>query len=563
MTAQTETAKTDDQLVFLPLGGVGEIGMNFGLYGFGPARAREWIVVDCGVTFPGPELPGVDLVLPDISFIAKQRKHLKAIVITHAHEDHYGALVALWSQLRVPVYATPFAAGLLEAKRQSEPNAPDIPVKIFRGGDILDLGPFQIQAIQVAHSIPEPMALAIRTPVGTVLHTGDWKIDEDPVLRNSKTDAAALQALGDEGVLGMVCDSTNAMREGDSPTESSVSDGIADVIRNSKGRVAITTFSSNVGRIRAIAEASARVGRQVLVLGRSLKRVIEVASELGYLDGIPDFLAEEDYQFLPPEKTVILCTGSQGENRAALAKLARGEFRNISLGEGDTVVYSSRKIPGNEKAILDVKNGLVDLGVRVIEDTDALVHVSGHPRRNELRQMYAWVKPQIAVPVHGEAAHLSAHAELATEIGVPFVGRVRNGDMFLFGPGTPGVIEQVKVGRIYKDGNVIGDENFTGVSERRKLSYAGHVVVSVLMDDQAELIDEPEIVAMGTPQQTAEGQDFEEMLLEAVESAFISIPKRKRKDLDMVQEALRRAVRSTCDRKWGRKPVATVFVIQV
>lgn len=367
-------ASEQAELVFCPLGGVGEIGMNFALYGYGPPHKRTWIVVDCGVTFPGPDLPGVDLVLPDIRFIEEQAENLAGIVITHAHEDHYGALLDLWPRLKVDVWMTPFTASLLEAKRAGELNAPDIPVTIFRAGETFTVGPFSIEAIQVTHSIPEPVSLAISSPSGIVIHTGDWKLDPAPAL-GPKTDEARFRALGEEGVLALICDSTNAMREGESPSEEAVGVGLKEVIEKASGRVAVTTFSSNVGRIRSIAEAARDTGRQVLVLGRSLQRVINVATELGYLDGLPPFLEEEDFGYLPRENAVILCTGSQGEPRAALAKLARDEMRNVALSPGDTVVFSSRVIPGNEKGILTIKNQLIEQGVKIIEDTDALIHV--------------------------------------------------------------------------------------------------------------------------------------------------------------------------------------------
>ena len=549
------------ELVFCPLGGVGEIGMNFALYGYGPPHNRRWIVVDCGVTFPGAELPGVDLVLPDIRFIEEQVENLEAIVITHAHEDHYGGLLELWPRLKAPVWMTPFTAGLLEAKRQGEVNAPELPVTIYKAGETFTVGSFTIEAIAVSHSIPEPVSLAITTPAGTIVHTGDWKIDPAPVL-GPKTDEARFRALGEKGVLALICDSTNALREGISPSEQEVGKGLKEVIEQAPGRVAVTTFSSNVGRIRSIAEAARDAGRQVLVLGRSLQRVIDVATELGYLDGLPPFLSEEDFGYIPRENAVILCTGSQGEPRAALAKLARDEMRNVALSPGDTVIYSSRVIPGNEKAILITKNLLIEQGVKVIEDGDALVHVSGHPRRNELKQMYEWVKPRILVPVHGEAAHLVAHGSLAAMSGIPEVVQVRNGDMLRLAPGPAEIIDQVPFGRIFKDGKVVGTDEEVGVRDRRKLSFAGHVAVNVVLDDRYELAGDPDLVAIGLPQSDSSGEPMEEIMLDAAVGAVLSIPRANRRDLDLVGEAVRRAVRASANDAWGKKPAVTVFVTQ-
>lgn len=547
------------ELVFVPLGGVGEIGMNFALYGFGPADKREWLIVDVGVTFPDATLPGVDLVLPDTRFIEEQLPNLRGIVITHAHEDHYGALLDIWPKLKAPVWMTPFAAGLLEAKRQGEHGAPKIPVTVYRGGDTFEVGPFKIEAIPVSHSIPEPMSLAITSPLGTIVHTGDWKLDPAPEI-GPMTDEARFRAIGDAGVLALICDSTNAMREGESPSEQAVGEGLRGVIQKAAGRVAITTFSSNVGRVRSIAEAARDSGRQVLVLGRSLKRMIGVAAELGYMEGIPPFIAEEDYGFIPRENLVVICTGSQGEGRAALAKLARDEMKSVALSPGDTVVFSSRTIPGNEKAILEIKNQLIDQGIRIIEDGEALVHVSGHPRRSELRKMYEWTRPQIGVPVHGEAAHLVAQGSLMTASGIGQVAQVRDGDMVRLAPGAAEIVGKVPFGRVYKDGRLIGDDEAMGIRDRRKLSFAGHVALNVVLDERYELAGDPDIVAIGVAMVNAKGADMEEVMLDAAIGAFESIPRQRRKDLDLVQESVRRAVRGAANEAWGKKPLVTVFV---
>lgn len=552
----------EEELVFLPLGGVGEIGMNLGLYGYGRPGNRQWIMVDCGVTFPGPELPGVDLVLADISFLAEERRNLKGIIITHAHEDHYGGLNDLWPGLNVPVYASPFTAGMLEAKRDFEKSRGEIPITIFKQGDRINVGPFEIEAVGVNHSIPEPMSLIIRTPLGAVVHTGDWKIDLQPSL-GPLTDEQRFRKIGDEGVLALVCDSTNALRDGVSPSEQEVSASLTEIISRAEGRVAITTFSSNVGRIRSIAEAADEAGREVLLLGSSMKRVVAVARDLGLMEGIKPFLAEDEFGYVPRDKVVVILTGSQGEPRAALAKIARDEMRNVAFSAGDTVVFSSRTIPGNEKAINDIKNGLIEQGIHIITDNEALVHVSGHPRRSELQQMYQWVRPQILVPVHGEAAHLTAHGELGRQSGIASVPRLRNGEMLRLAPGPAEVIDTVQHGRIYKDGSLIGDFEEMGIGERRKLSFAGHVSVNVVLDNRYDFLGDPDLVAVGLPEFDDEGEDMEDTLYDAVLGAVESIPRAKRKDLAMLQEAVRRAVRSTVNQIWGKKPVVTVFVTKV
>jgi ribonuclease J len=552
----------NDELVFLPLGGVGEIGMNLALYGYGPPSNRQWIMVDCGVTFAGLDLPGVDLVLPDLRFLKSQKKNLKGIIITHAHEDHYGALNDLWPGLNVPVYASGFTAGMLEAKRDYEGSRAEIPITPFKQGDRINVGPFEIEAVGVNHSIPEPMSLVIRTPLGNVVHTGDWKIDQNPSL-GPLTDEARFRAVGDEGVLALLCDSTNAMRDGVSPSEEEVSAGLQKIIEAAEGRVAITTFSSNVGRIRSIAQAAEAAGREVLLLGSSLKRVTAVADDIGIMQGIKPFIAEDEYGFIPRDKVVVILTGSQGEPRAALAKLSRDEMRNVALTSGDTVVFSSRAIPGNEKAIQDIKNGLVEQGVHIITDAEALVHVSGHPRRNELLKMYEWTRPEILVPVHGEAAHLVAQTELGLQAGIKTVPRVRNGDILRLAPGPAEVIDQAPFGRVYKDGRLLGDLEEMGISERKKLSYVGHVAVNVVLDSRFDFLGDPDVVPVGLPEFDFEGESMEDTLYDAVLGAVESIPRSRRKDLATVREAIRRAVRSTANEVWGKKPIVTVFLTKV
>lgn len=548
-----------DELVFLPLGGVGEIGMNLALYGLGPADARQWLAVDFGVGFAGADLPGVDLVFPDIAYLEEERTNLAGIVITHAHEDHFGALLDLWPRLRVAVYASPFTAGLLAAKRAGHPGAPDIPVTIVRPGARRVIGRFEVEFIAVAHSILEPMALAIRTPLGTVVHTGDWKLDPEPVI-GPVTDAARLAAIGDEGVLALVCDSTNAMRGGRSPSESEVARELTKLVAEAEGRVAFTTFASNVARIRSIAEAALAADRQVVLVGRALRRAVEVAHELGYLEGLPPFLDEESYGYLPRSKVVAIVTGSQGEPRAALARIAADEHKFIGLSPGDTVVFSARPIPGNEKAINGIINQLAEQGIAIVTDRERLVHVSGHPRRDELAEMYRWTRPKIAIPVHGEAMHLAAHAAFARAQGVPSVVEIEDGVIARLAPGAAEAIDDVAAGRLYKDGTILGDLDAVGVPERRKLAFAGHVAVSVVIDGKGSLAAEPEIGLVGLPLADLAGEPFEALVMSAVLGTVESIPRPRRRDPELLRDALRRAVRAAVRDVWGKKPLCTVFV---
>src|SRR5579871_2714148 len=456
------------ELVFAPLGGIGEIGMNLAIYGIGESRRRRWLIVDCGVSFAAEEhLPGVDLILPDIRFLVEERRNIVGLVLTHAHEDHMGALIDLWPQLKVPLYATPFAAALFEARRLSERAAPEIPVNTVPPGGRLALGPFTVDFINVAHSIPESNALAIHTPLGTVVHTGDWKIDPAPLI-GAPTDEATFTALGDEGVLALVGDSTNAIRDGRSPSESDVAKTLAHLIRTAPARVAVTTFASHVGRIRAVAEAARAAEREVVVVGRAMQRVIQVARETGYLDGVQEFRGVESYGYLPPDKVLALLTGSQGEPRAALARIAQDEHPDVALSRGDRVIFSARPIPGNEKAIAKVINGLVLQGVEVITDRTHLVHVSGHPRRDELREMIGWVRPKIVIPAHGEALHLAEHAELARRAGVPHVLVCRNGDLVRLSADGPQIVDEIPCGRLYKDGKLMVSAESRTVAARRR-----------------------------------------------------------------------------------------------
>src|SRR5579862_772732 len=488
-----------DELTFAPLGGVGEIGMNLSIYGLGDRHRRSWLAIDLGVSFGDEEhLPGIDLIMPDITFLEKERKNLMGLVLTHAHEDHFGAIIDLWPRLKCPIYATRFSAALFEAKCEAEPNAPKIPVTVVPSGGRVDIGPFNVEFIPVAHSIPESHALAIHTEVGTALHTGDWKIDPTPVI-GLPTDEKRLRELGDAGLLALIGDSTNAVRDGRSPSEAEVAKTIVELVKRAKGRVAVTTFASNVARVRGVAEAAKAADREVVVVGRAMDRVVQVARETGYLDGVQNFRSPDLYGHFPPDKVLALCTGSQGEPRAALARIANDDHPEITLNKGDSVIFSSRTIPGNEKAVGSIINSLITQGVEVITDRTHLVHVSGHPRRDELRDIIGWVRPQLLIPVHGEALHLHEHGELARAAGVPKVVICRNGDLVKLGPGDPGIIDQLPSGRLYKDGSILEDSKSRAVVERRRMGFSGCAFVAIAMTETGELADDPEVDLVGIP----------------------------------------------------------------
>ena len=550
------------ELVFAPLGGVGEIGMNLSIYGVGPERKRNWLIVDVGVSFAAEEhLPGIDLILPDIRYLVEERKNIAGIVLTHAHEDHFGALIDLWPQIKVPVYATPFTAALLEAKRASEPGAPEIPVKIVPLGSRFTVGAFDVELVSMAHSIPESNALIIRTKAGAVLHTGDWKLDATPIL-GVPTDENKLRALGSEGCLALIGDSTNAVREGRSPSEAEVGKTIAELMKSSPRRVAVTTFASNVARLRAVADAARACGREVVVVGRAMERIVQVARETGYFDGVQDFRSMEAYGYLPPEKVVALCTGSQGEPRAALSRIAEDQHPEVTLSKGDRVIFSARTIPGNEKAVGRVLNGLIEQGIEVITDRTHMVHVSGHPRRGELEDLISWVKPKILIPVHGEALHLSEHAALARRAGVPTVIVCRNGDLVRLAPDA-GIFDEVPAGRIYKDGNVLVDAQARTVADRKRLSVAGTISIALAVTEKGELAADPEIDLIGIPERGREGELMADVAYDAALETFESLPRARRRDPDAIAEAVRRGVRSAVAEQWGKKPMCHIHVLAV
>jgi ribonuclease J len=555
-------AAPHQELVFAPLGGVGEIGMNLSIYGLGDERRRQWLAVDLGVSFAAEEhLPGVDLILPDIRYLVAERKNLAGLVITHAHEDHFGAIIELWPKLKVPIYATPFTAALLEAKRASEPGAPEIPVTIVPLGGRFKVGLFDIELVSMAHSIPEANALIIRTPAGTVLHTGDWKIDPTPILGDA-TDEKKLRALGEEGCRALVGDSTNAVREGRSPSEKDVAATIAEIIKAARGRVAVTTFASNVARLRGVIDAAHAAEREVVVVGRAMDRIIQVARETGYMEGVQDLRSVDAYGWLPPRKVVALCTGSQGEPRAALSRIAEDQHPDVTLSRGDTVIFSARTIPGNEKAVGRIVNGLIDQGITVITDRNALVHVSGHPRRAELEELIGWVKPQLLIPVHGEALHLSEHAALARRCGVKEVVQCRNGDLVRLSA-PAGIIDEVPAGRVYKDGSVLVEADSRTVADRKRLSFAGAVSVALALTAKGEMVDDPSVDLIGIPERDRDGGLIYEAVYDAVLATFESLPRKRRSDPDAVAESIRRAVRADIAERWGKKPMCHVHVLAV
>lgn len=543
-----------EELVFLPLGGSGEIGMNFNAYGFGPPSRRQWLVVDCGITFGNEShVPGVDIILPDICFLAEQRENVLGIVATHAHEDHIGAIAPLWPMLKCPIYATPFTARLIEGKlAEAGVTAPvrDVPV-----GGSLTLGPFAIDFISITHSILEPNLLAIRTPLGVIAHTGDWKIDPDPLL-GEVTDTAAIEKLGDEGVLALVCDSTNALVPGHSGSEAEVRDGLTALIGGLKGRVAVTAFASNVARLDSVARAAAANGRKVALVGRSMHKIVAAAKESGYLADLAPMLDAAEAADLPVRKVLYLVTGSQGEPRAALGRIADGNHRDVQLGKGDTVIFSSRIIPGNDLPIFELHNKLAALGVEVLTAEDHFVHVSGHPAREELAQMYRWTRPRIAVPVHGELRHMAEHARLAKSLQVPEALVPANGQLYRLAPGHAELIDEVPSGRMHMDGRILVAEGEGLAKARRAMGFAGLIAVTLVLDGKGRVAAEAGLLTEGMPERV------EDAVREAVDET-VRRHNPKKSDAEELRETVRRAARRAAQDAWGKKPVTRVTVIEL
>lgn len=546
------------ELAFLPLGGTGEIGMNLNLYRWREGASEKWLAVDCGIGFGGSEHPEVDVMMADPGFIAERRDDLAGLVITHSHEDHIGAVQWLWPRLRCPVYATPFAAAVLRRKLGEVGLAGQVRVNVIPSGGAFEMGPFKLRFIRLAHSIPEAQALVVETPAGIVLHTGDWKLDPSPLI-GPPTDEAALAELGRRGVLAMVCDSTNAMVEGHSGSEQDVRTTLSALIRDMNGRVAVTCFASNVARMESIALAAQDAGRSVALVGRSLRNIDAAARECGYLKSLPPFLTEDDIDDVPDDNLLILVTGSQGEARSALSRIARDDHPRVALGEGDTVIFSSRMIPGNERAIGTVQDNLVRRGVRLMTDSDHLVHVSGHPARDELRRMYRLVKPKYTIPVHGEWRHLSAHAELAREAGAePFL--LEDGDIITLAPGRPAITDSAPVGRLVLDGNRIVPLKGEVMSARRRMLYNGVVVGSVAVDQSGTLRGRPQLSAPGL----LEPNDLEtERVTDDFAEALRDIPANLRRDDDSFREAARAALRRALGRLFGKRPLVDVHLIRI
>ena len=552
--------QTSDELVYLPLGGAGEIGMNMYLYGFGPAASRKWIMVDCGVSFGDMATsPGIEIITPDPEFAVELGEDLLAIFITHGHEDHVGATARLWPRLRAPVYAPAFTAEVARRKF-AEQGLPTETVRIADWDKPVQAGPFAVSFLPVTHSIPDPAMLLIETQAGRIVHTGDFKLDPDPVI-GAPTDLDRLRQIGDQGVLALVCDSTNVFEPGEAGGEGPLRKDLERLIRNAPGAVAATTFASNVGRLKTLAECARDCGRAIVVAGRAMRRMIEIAVETGAIRDFPTVTSEDVAQTLPAEALFYLITGSQGEGRAALARIAGGTHPSVELGEGDLVLFSSKTIPGNEAEVYRLYNRLSERGVSVVDNDMAHIHVSGHACRDELKTIHQLIRPKVMVPMHGEHRHLVEHARLAREWGAGASVVAPNGTMVSLTDAR--VIEHVEAGRLYLDGETLIGAMDGVVRERLKMARGGHVFVSVVVDEAGELFADPQVTVMGGPLDGDWDLPLDETIEARVDAALSGASKRERRDDDAMQDLISRVVRKTCNDTWGKKPVATVHVTRL
>ena len=540
-----------EELLFCALGGSGEIGMNVNLYGC----QGQWLMVDLGLTFADPAYPGIDLILPELEFIERQRDRLSGIVLTHGHEDHIGAIPYLGADLKAPLYATPFTAGLIAGKLEEEGLTGQVKLNIVERGRSFRLGPFEITYVPLAHSIPEGNGLLIETPHGRVFHTGDWKLDATPVIGRAPSDAA-MRSIGDKGVLALVCDSTNVFQEDVSGSEIQVHEGLREEVTAARGRVLVTTFASNAARLQTLGRVADETGRRVCIAGRSLERILRVAQATGYLQDFPEPVSFEEAMRLPRNQLLIIATGGQGEPRAALGRIASANH-DLKLGEGDTVIFSTKIIPGNETAIGRIMNALSDLGVLIVTDRQAHIHVSGHPGRPELKTMYEWIRPEILVPVHGEPRHLAEHARFGQANGIPKAIVQQDGDLVRLAPGGPEKIDEVRVGRLVLDGDVILPADGATMNERRRIGVSGLITVALPVASDGKLAGTPLVRPFGIPVE----EDRDDFIADAADAAQHAF--KAGADEEKMREAVRLGVRR-CATAWtGKKPLVDVMIVRV
>ena len=553
--------KGGQELVYCSLGGAGEIGMNLNLFGYGKPGEYKWIIVDIGVTFSDDNIPGIEVILPNPEFIVDQKENLLGIVLTHAHEDHVGAIAHLWPMLECPIYATPFTAAIVREKFKELKINIGSHLKIVKLGGNVKLEHFDIDYVTLTHSILEPNGLAITTPEGVVLHTADWKIDDDPLI-GEKTDVKKLTDIGKKGVLAMVCDSTNIFNLGSSGSENLVRTGLFTVLEKMKNRIVITSFASNVARMETVFKVAEKVGRQVCLVGRSMNRIYQLARQCNYLQDIKVPIDVRDSKYIPKIKIVFLCTGSQGEQRAALARIANGTHPDLQLEKDDNVIFSSRIIPGNEKRLFKIFNDFSKNDINVLSEENSMIHVSGHPAREDLKKMYNWIKPKILIPVHGEQRHMAEHINFAKEMGVKFPIKVSNGEIIRLSPGEPKVIDKVTWGRVYLDGKVLIDNDSPVLKERRNMAANGYMEITVLISKNGQIKNNPVITLKGIPlieEDASEIEyDLEDVVMDTCKNFNLNNSKQEKNLIDTLKGNCRKLIND----KSGKKPFVNINLVR-
>ena len=550
-----------EELLFCPLGGSGEIGMNMNLFSYGKPEAQKWIIVDIGVTFADDSIPGIDLIYPDPGFIIDKKKDLLGIVLTHAHEDHIGAIAHIWPKLKCKMYATPFTAVLIKEKFKEKKIDIGKNLKIVDLNGNIKLGPFKIEFITLTHSILEPNGLLIETPAGIVLHTGDWKVDPNPLIGN-KIDQTKLKEIGNKGVLAMICDSTNVLSHGRAGSEADVRTNLLKLMSNLKKRIIVTSFASNVARMETIFYCAEKTKRQISLVGRSMHRIYKAAKQCGYLKNVISPIDAREAKKISREKIVYLCTGSQGEPMGAMMRIINYTHPDVFIEKEDTVIFSSKIIPGNEKKLYKLHNQLVKNQIDVISEETDFVHVSGHPNREDLRDMYDWVKPKSVIPVHGEHRHMAEHISFAKEMQVPYPVQVENGDIVKLFPGQkPEVFDKAPVGRLYVDGIISVNEDSRSIRERKNLANNGYLEVTILINGKGKLFKKPLVSFKGLP--IEEAQDFFYDLEDEIENISRTFSLNNKKQESNLIEALKISCRKIVKEKTGKKPYTNINLVRI
>jgi len=551
-----------DQLIFCPLGGSGEIGMNMNLFAYGRPDNQKWLIVDIGVTFADDTLPGINLIYPDPGFIIDKKDDLLGIILTHAHEDHIGAIVHIWPQLKCNIYATPFTSVLVKEKFKEKKIEIGNNLKIVDLNGTVKLGPFKIEFITLTHSILEPNGLSIETPVGTILHTGDWKCDPNPLIGNTINEKR-LKQIGAKGVLAMICDSTNIFNPGRAGSELDVRQSLLKIMQNKNKRIIVTSFASNVARMETIFYCAKKIERQISLVGRSMHRIYKAARQCGYLKNVIDPIDSREAKKISREKIVYLCTGSQGEPMGAMMRIAHYVHPDVFIEKDDTVIFSSKIIPGNEKKLYSLHNQLVKNGIEVISEENEFVHVSGHPNQEDLKDMYNWVKPKAIIPVHGEHRHMMEHINFAKEMQVPYPVQIENGDIVQIYPGNePHVVDKAPVGRMYIDGNISISEDSQSLKERKNLANNGYLEVTIIINNKGKVIKKPIFSFRGLPIES-QNDDFIFDLEDEVTKTSRTFSLNNTKQENILIEELKKNCRKFVKEKTGKKPYTNINLVRV